>query len=327
MWIWLDCICLAQDRVQTAFFINRDSLREKNSFSAGICDWTERKLGFRDGFCCSVGTKCMECFVFQLQQYHFQYHVKHPSKAILKTNNSVVVVEITNNMHIVAPLLYSICWLLHVSAVVCHLQGAPGSVWVTWKYRSIWWYIMFVNWLVWPSVVVPAVALPSWPSWEAQNITALDSNPVQGTLVRCGAAVSSQSSMTSVGVVGPSHVAERNKVRTLGGVSIFVCEYVCVCACVRARKSALGVPRCAVGSLPGLFGRCKVHLWHKCNTKLGKQLIQFLYRLANISRHDGYVWSRHTGTQVINFLDRETKIVRPRVITLPLHQNSGSGFA
>jgi hypothetical protein len=39
----------------------------------------------------------------------------------------------TNTMHRFVPLLYFICWLLHVSAVVCHLQGASGSVWVTWK--------------------------------------------------------------------------------------------------------------------------------------------------------------------------------------------------
>jgi hypothetical protein len=38
------------------------------------------------------------------------------------------VVEITTTMHRFAPLLYSICWLLHVSAVVCHHQGASGSV-------------------------------------------------------------------------------------------------------------------------------------------------------------------------------------------------------
>jgi hypothetical protein len=33
-----------------------------------------------------------------------------------------LVVEITNAMHRFAPLLYSICWLLHVSEVVCHHQ-------------------------------------------------------------------------------------------------------------------------------------------------------------------------------------------------------------
>jgi hypothetical protein len=36
-------------------------------------------------------------------------------------------------MHRFAPLPYFICWLLHVSAVLCHIQGASGSVWVTWK--------------------------------------------------------------------------------------------------------------------------------------------------------------------------------------------------
>jgi hypothetical protein len=37
-------------------------------------------------------------------------------------------VEITNTMHRLAPLLYSTCWLLHVSAVVCHLQEASESI-------------------------------------------------------------------------------------------------------------------------------------------------------------------------------------------------------
>jgi hypothetical protein len=31
----------------------------------------------------------------------------------------IELVEITNTMHGFASLLYSICWLLHVSAVVC----------------------------------------------------------------------------------------------------------------------------------------------------------------------------------------------------------------
>jgi hypothetical protein len=40
----------------------------------------------------------------------------------------VYVVEKINTMHRFTPLLYFICWLLHVSAVVCHLQGASGPV-------------------------------------------------------------------------------------------------------------------------------------------------------------------------------------------------------
>jgi hypothetical protein len=36
----------------------------------------------------------------------------------------LVVVEMTNNMHWLLPLLCSIHWLLHVSAVACHHQGA-----------------------------------------------------------------------------------------------------------------------------------------------------------------------------------------------------------
>jgi hypothetical protein len=38
------------------------------------------------------------------------------------------VVEETNTMHRFSPLFYFICWLLNVSAVVCHLQEASGSV-------------------------------------------------------------------------------------------------------------------------------------------------------------------------------------------------------
>jgi hypothetical protein len=38
------------------------------------------------------------------------------------------VVEITNTIDIFAPLLYFIYWLLHVSALVYHHQGASGSV-------------------------------------------------------------------------------------------------------------------------------------------------------------------------------------------------------
>jgi hypothetical protein len=48
-----------------------------------------------------------------------------------------------NNQHYaqIAPLLYSICRLLHVWKVVCHHQGASGSVWVTSKYRSMWRFV------------------------------------------------------------------------------------------------------------------------------------------------------------------------------------------
>jgi hypothetical protein len=53
-----------------------------------------------------------------------------------------ILVKLTNTMHRFTPLLYSISWLLHVSAVVWHQHGACGSVWVTLKYRSIRWYII-----------------------------------------------------------------------------------------------------------------------------------------------------------------------------------------
>jgi hypothetical protein len=54
-------------------------------------------------------------------------------KAITETLNIQQIqkgdaVEITNTMHRFAPQLYTICWHLHISAVVCHLQGASRSV-------------------------------------------------------------------------------------------------------------------------------------------------------------------------------------------------------
>jgi hypothetical protein len=64
------------------------------------------------------------------------------TRILLPVIKCKVVVEITNTMHSFAPLLYCIYWLQHVSVVVCHHQGASGSVWVTWKHRSIWWYII-----------------------------------------------------------------------------------------------------------------------------------------------------------------------------------------
>jgi hypothetical protein len=45
-------------------------------------------------------------------------------------------------MHRFAPLLYSIHRLLHILAVAWHHQGESGSIWVMWKYRSVWWYII-----------------------------------------------------------------------------------------------------------------------------------------------------------------------------------------
>jgi hypothetical protein len=62
-----------------------------------------------------------------------------PSRSRAASGLLIYLVEITNTMHRFAPLFYSIYRLLHVSAVVCYHQGASGSVWVTWKYRSIWW--------------------------------------------------------------------------------------------------------------------------------------------------------------------------------------------
>jgi hypothetical protein len=41
------------------------------------------------------------------------------------------IVEMTSNMYWFVPLLYSIYWLLHVSAVACHRQGASYMLCVT----------------------------------------------------------------------------------------------------------------------------------------------------------------------------------------------------
>jgi hypothetical protein len=46
----------------------------------------------------------------------------------LSRNRIIVRSRKTNTLQRFAPLLYFICWLRHVSAVVCHLQGASGSV-------------------------------------------------------------------------------------------------------------------------------------------------------------------------------------------------------
>jgi hypothetical protein len=66
-----------------------------------------------------------------------------------KTTNSfqiylvLVVVEITNTMHWFVPLLYSLYWLLHISAVACHHQGAS---WIRLSYLKYWsnrWYVIY----------------------------------------------------------------------------------------------------------------------------------------------------------------------------------------
>jgi hypothetical protein len=71
------------------------------------------------------------------------------------------VVEITNTMHRYAPLLYSIYLLLHVSAVVCHNQGASGSEIRENKDRFGGVSYNVVTWLVCRIVVGPSVVLPS----------------------------------------------------------------------------------------------------------------------------------------------------------------------
>jgi hypothetical protein len=53
-----------------------------------------------------------------------------------------ILVETTNNMHWFIPLLYSMYWLLHVSAVACHHQGDSWVRLSYLKYKSNRCYIM-----------------------------------------------------------------------------------------------------------------------------------------------------------------------------------------
>jgi hypothetical protein len=62
------------------------------------------------------------CYFFLLYS-SYKKRVRKKGK-IIWFITSYFVVEITNTMHWFAPLLYSMRWLLHVSAVVCHHQGA-----------------------------------------------------------------------------------------------------------------------------------------------------------------------------------------------------------
>jgi 5-hydroxyisourate hydrolase-like protein (transthyretin family) len=58
------------------------------------------------------------------------------------TSHKFYIVEITNNMHWFVPLLCSIYWLLHVSTVACHHQGAFWIFLSYLKCKSNGWYII-----------------------------------------------------------------------------------------------------------------------------------------------------------------------------------------
>jgi hypothetical protein len=81
--------------------------------------------------------KCLKLFTqhhqpprgHDLQHYHWE---NLNSSTLLEffgitCKSQLYVVEITNTMHRSAPLLYSICWLLHVSAVACHHLHSAGK--------------------------------------------------------------------------------------------------------------------------------------------------------------------------------------------------------
>jgi hypothetical protein len=60
--------------------------------------------------------------ISRLHSSFFKFSLKLCKK--LFSNKTAYIVKITDTMHWYVPLLYSINWLLHVSAVACHHQGA-----------------------------------------------------------------------------------------------------------------------------------------------------------------------------------------------------------
>jgi hypothetical protein len=75
----------------------------------------------------------------------------------------LVLVEITNNMPWFVPLLCSMYWLLHVSAVACHYQRASWTLLSYLKYKSNGRYIIecVVMWPVCRVVVVRLLHIPA----------------------------------------------------------------------------------------------------------------------------------------------------------------------
>jgi hypothetical protein len=85
----------------------------------------------------SRGNYAMSSVITNVSEYSSNHHmftscfiVNRYCKGYFQTQ--WFIAEITNNMHWFVPLLYSIYWLLHVSAVACHHQGAFW-IWVTWN--------------------------------------------------------------------------------------------------------------------------------------------------------------------------------------------------
>jgi hypothetical protein len=140
-------------------------------------------------------TGCHQCVIpviWKIKFYCKKWKKKSDHKCLtwshlcMKTlvNWLLNLVEKTNIMHRISPLLYFICWLLHVLAVVCYLQGASGSVWVMWKIQinmvccasqlsasglwvgvsrfSLLCFPAECKWPVCRSVEVQPVVLPSW---------------------------------------------------------------------------------------------------------------------------------------------------------------------
>jgi hypothetical protein len=65
---------------------------------------------------------------FGMKLYNDQRNAQVSNLFIYKYLLLPYILEITNTMHKFPPLLYAYMLILHVSAVVCYLQGAAGSV-------------------------------------------------------------------------------------------------------------------------------------------------------------------------------------------------------
>ena len=146
----------------------------------------------------------------------------------------------------------------------------------------------------------------------------------------CGATLSFQSPVTSVGGVGPFRTVERSKGWTLGGISILVC--VCVCArarCPSLRDGFSSRSLLKVQSLDVYSRVCKTHMKHRPWEANDKHSWPCGWQLETQLTHTHtHTRSRHIGTQIIHFIDREMQTVRRSVFQLLFCCTwSGSVFA
>jgi hypothetical protein len=127
-------------------------------------DWWRYVIHFVT--CCTAVYYQLITPIFDLRKYCyvisasvscvFRYIVQWSNKCTISSRNNLT--EMTKNIHWFVPLLYSIYWLLHVSAVACHHQGAsyildPSELleiqieWVV--YNIMWGYVAGVQGPIW----------------------------------------------------------------------------------------------------------------------------------------------------------------------------------